>query len=156
MPSRFDKSPNAVSHQDAKPQLYHERLVEHYEDPYHRGECPSPTHAAEVQSAGGDMVAFELTLISGKVREAWFDGEGDLPSQAVASLICEWIEGRSVEELTQVDAIGLAEELGVDATSEILPAVELGRSGILLALDTPTVDDEADAFFQGPHLGEEC
>ena len=48
-------------------QIYQEHIMDHYEDPYHRGSCPDPTHAHEDDNPlCGDVISVELRI----------DGEG--------------------------------------------------------------------------------
>lgn len=81
--------------------IYQERILDHHEQPYHRGRSPKATHAHEDDNPlCGDFVHVDLTIDGqGIVREAWFDGDGCCISQAAASMLMEAIEGQSVEEL---------------------------------------------------------
>jgi len=69
--------------------IYEEHVLDHYEDPYHRGPFDEATHAHEADNPlCGDEIHIDLKLNSdGKVAEAWFDGEGFGISQASASMV---------------------------------------------------------------------
>lgn len=86
--------------------IYEEHVLPHYEDPYHRGHCDGVTHAHEGDNPlCGDVVRVEIRLDDeGRVREAWFDGDGCTVSQASASMLMEKIEGMTVAELKQFSA----------------------------------------------------
>lgn len=81
--------------------IYQERILDHHEQPYHRGRSPRATHAHEDDNPlCGDFVHVDLAIDpAGNVREAWFDGDGCCISQAAASMLMQAIEGKSVEEL---------------------------------------------------------
>jgi nitrogen fixation NifU-like protein len=81
--------------------IYQERILDHHEQPYHRGRSPRATHAHEDDNPlCGDFIHVDLAIDpQGKVEEAWFDGDGCCISQAAASILMEAIEGRNVEEL---------------------------------------------------------
>lgn len=81
--------------------IYQERILDHHEQPYHRGRSPKATHAHEDDNPlCGDFVHVDLTIDhEGIVREAWFNGDGCCISQAAASMLMEAIEGQSVAEL---------------------------------------------------------
>lgn len=81
--------------------IYQERILDHHEQPYHRGRSPKATHAHEDDNPlCGDFIHVDLTIDpEGIVREAWFNGDGCCISQAAASMLMEAIEGQSVEEL---------------------------------------------------------
>ena len=87
-------------------ELYQEHVLDHFEDPYHRGQCPHPTHVHEDDNPlCGDVVRIELQIdAAGTVREAWFDGDGCCVSQASASMLLEAIDGKTVEEIKSFTA----------------------------------------------------
>lgn len=89
----------------AEEDIYREHVLDHYEDPYHRGTCPGATHAhADDNPLCGDTVHVELRIEDGVIREAWFAGEGCCISQACASMLVERLEGMTVEELSRFTA----------------------------------------------------
>ena len=90
---------------DDEEEIYQEHVLDHYEDPYHRGHCGGATHAHEDDNPlCGDVVQVELRIEDGKVRAAWFDGEGCCISLASASMLMEEIEGRTVEQIKEFGA----------------------------------------------------
>ncbi len=86
--------------------IYQDHVLDHYEDPYHRGHCQRPTHMHEDDNPlCGDVVHIEMRIDSGgKIAEAWFAGEGCCISQASASMLMEKIEGKTVEEIRSFSA----------------------------------------------------
>lgn len=92
-------------------ELYQEHILDHYEDPYHRGSCPGATHAHEDDNPlCGDFVRVELRIDDeGKVKEAFFDGDGCCISQASASMITEQLEGKTIEEVRNFTAEDMLE-----------------------------------------------
>ena len=99
-------------------EIYQEHILEHYEDPYHRGRCPRATHAHEDDNPlCGDFIHVELHIDpQGVVREAYFDGEGCCISQAAASMLMEAVEGKTVEEVEQFRAEDMLRLFGVRLT----------------------------------------
>jgi len=95
-------------------EIYQDHVLDHYEDPYHRGHLATATHAHEDDNPlCGDQVHVELRIgPDGKVEEAWFDGEGCCISQASASMLMEAIEGKSVKELQDFRAEHMLELFG--------------------------------------------
>ena len=86
-------------------EIYQEHVLDHYEDPYHRGHCGDATHAHEDDNPlCGDVVRVELRIDDGRVQEAWFDGEGCCISLASASMLVEQLEGKTVEEVKNFNA----------------------------------------------------
>ena len=58
-------------------EIYQEHVLDHYDDPYHRGRCPRPTHTHEDDNPlCGDVVKVELRIEDDHVREAWIKDFG--------------------------------------------------------------------------------
>ena len=87
-------------------ELYQEHILDHHEDPFHRGTLPDATHAHEDKNPlCGDVVRIELKLNSaGKIEDLYFSGEGCVISQASASMLLEEMYGKSLEELKAFSA----------------------------------------------------
>ena len=87
-------------------EIYQEHILEHHEDPFHRGHLPTATHAHEENNPlCGDVVRIELELgDDGKIQDCYFDGTGCVISQASASMLLEKMQGQSVEEAKQFSA----------------------------------------------------
>jgi len=95
-------------------EIYQEHVMDHYEDPYHRGHCPNATHAHQDDNPlCGDVVRVELEVTpDGKIEQAWFDGDGCCISQAAASMLMEEIEGKLVDEVRKFSAEQMLELFG--------------------------------------------
>lgn len=98
--------------------IYQEHILDHYEDPYHRGRCAHPTHAHEDDNPlCGDFVHIELALDpSGKIDEIYFDGDGCCISQAAASMLVERFDGRTIDEVKDFKAEDMLELFGAKLT----------------------------------------
>ena len=82
--------------------LYQEHILDHYEDPFHRGCCPGATHEHEEKNPlCGDVINIQLKLDADgkKVEDGYFDGEGCVISLASASMLLEELHGKTVEEV---------------------------------------------------------
>jgi nitrogen fixation NifU-like protein len=81
--------------------LYQDRILDHYEQPFHRGSCPFATHCHEATNPlCGDRIKIELRINKeGCVEEAYFQGHGCCVSQSAASMLVEHCQGKSVESL---------------------------------------------------------
>ena len=81
-------------------ELYQEHILDHYEDPFHRGHCPHTTHAHEDDNPlCGDVVRIELDMgdNAAQIAEAYFNGDGCCISQASASMLVEHVIGKSID-----------------------------------------------------------
>jgi nitrogen fixation NifU-like protein len=87
-------------------ELYQEHILDHYEDPFHRGHLPAATHVHEENNPlCGDVVRIELQLgPDGKIVDAFFTGQGCVISQASASMLLEQMQGKSVDDVKRFSA----------------------------------------------------
>ncbi|MCC7474079.1 MAG: SUF system NifU family Fe-S cluster assembly protein [Pirellulales bacterium] len=87
-------------------ELYQEHILDHYEDPFHRGHLATATHAHEDNNPlCGDVVRIELELgADGRICDCYFSGQGCVISQASASMLLERLQGKTVEEAKQFSA----------------------------------------------------
>ncbi|QDV44114.1 NifU-like protein [Stieleria neptunia] len=141
--------------------IYEEHVLDHYEDPYHRGELATATHGDEGKNPlCGDVIQVMLRLgADGKIEEAWFDGEGCVISQASASMLIEAIEGKTVEEAKEFTANQMLELFGPQLTPNrqkcCLLSWRVLQSALHAPLDESADDDDAGPHFGGPSLSEE-
>jgi nitrogen fixation NifU-like protein len=82
-------------------ELYQDRILDHYEEPFHRGRCPGATHAHEDENPlCGDIVRVELAIEpDGTIRDAYFDGDGCCISQASASMLIQRFNGTRIDDV---------------------------------------------------------
>ena len=99
-------------------ELYQEHILDHFEQPFHRGRCPLATHAHEDDNPlCGDQVRIELSVApDGRIAQAWFNGDGCCISQAAASMLIEKIEGRTVDEVKNMAAAEMLQLFGAKLT----------------------------------------
>lgn len=99
-------------------ELYQERILEHYEEPYHRGHASRPTHAHEDDNPlCGDFIHIDLAIdSSGRIKEAYFDGDGCCISQASASMLIEEMDGKTVDDVKNFTADDMLKLFGAKLT----------------------------------------
>lgn len=144
-------------------ETYKEHVLDHYEDPYHRGPCAGATHRHEDDNPlCGDVIAVELTVDGdGVIEEAWFDGDGCCISQSAASMLVEKIEGKTIEEVHQFSADDMLELFQAKLTPNrqkcCLLSWKVLQSAVYSPLDGDTGEGEAtgEPKFSGPSLEEE-
>ncbi len=100
-------------------EIYDDYILDHYECPYHKGHIASPTCAhSEKNPLCGDQIRLELKLDeSGRVAEAFFNGKGCAISQAAASILCQHVEGKTLDELRGFQAPEMLRLLKVPLTA---------------------------------------
>jgi nitrogen fixation NifU-like protein len=139
-------------------EIYQDHVLDHYEDPYHRGHCEHATHHHEGNNPlCGDVISVELRVNpDGKVVEAWFEGEGCCISQASASMLMEAVEGKSVEEVKKFSAEDMLKLFGPRLTPNRQKCCLLSWRVLQAAFHSPIAEqDSSSSSFGGPNLGEE-
>ena len=136
-------------------EIYQEHVMDHYEEPYHRGACEGKTHEHEDDNPlCGDVVHVELKIHDGKIEEAWFDGDGCCISQASASMLMEAIEGKTLDELRDYSAEEMLNLFGARLTPNRQKCCLLSWRVVQTAVHSPIADGDGPTF-SGPNLGEE-
>jgi len=87
-------------------EIYQDHILDHYEDPFHRGRCAGATHShSDKNPLCGDVVSIQLKLDGGgKIEDVFFDGEGCVISQASASMLVEALHGKTVADVQRFSA----------------------------------------------------
>lgn len=95
-------------------EIYQEHILDHYEDPFHRGRLALCTHAHEDKNPlCGDVVRIELAIDEkGRIKDLFFDGQGCVISQASASMLLEEMAGKSVDQVKKFSAEQMLELYG--------------------------------------------
>lgn len=145
-------------------ELYQEHVLDHYEDPFHRGTCPHPTHAHEDDNPlCGDVVRMEARIdANGVLQDLWFEGDGCCISQASASMLVEQMQGKSVDDVKHFTAEDMLKLFQASLTPNrqkcCLLSWRVLQSTIFSPIDNTSGDDSSQApspTFGGPDLGEE-
>jgi nitrogen fixation protein NifU and related proteins len=99
--------------------LYQENILDHYENPYHRGIMEHPTlEFRDLNPLCGDEVCIQARLDEhGRLAEVCFEGKGCVISLAAASMLLEELEGKSLPEVKQFDRQAMLDLLGIPLTA---------------------------------------
>lgn len=94
--------------------LFRDHILDHYKNPRCHGTLERPD--ARVQDANplcGDRLSMDFRFAEGRVAQVRFTGTGCSISLASASLLCEAIEGKTLEEVKAFTREDVLELLGV-------------------------------------------
>lgn len=99
--------------------MYQEHILEHYENPYNRMTIAQPTlELRDLNPLCGDEVRIQARLDDqGHLAQVGFDGKGCIISLAAASMLMEAVEGKSLDEVKQMDRQTMLDLLGVPLTT---------------------------------------
>jgi len=128
-------------------EIYQEHILDHYEDPYHRGHLDHATHHHQDDNPlCGDVVRVDLKIDDeGKVVEAFFDGEGCCISQASASMLIEKVEGQSIDFVKEFTAEDMLALFGAQLTPNRQKCCLLSWRVLQSAIYAPCGDDTGQA-----------
>lgn len=92
-------------------------LLDHYESPYHKGILETATHTCHEQSKiSGDWIELQLQISDDRIEQAYFQGQGSIVTLAAASILCQYIQGKSTAEIHNLQAQMLLDLLRVPLT----------------------------------------
>ena len=126
--------------------LYRENILDHYRHPRNRGTLEDPDITYEdANPLCGDRIRMDLRVRDGRIEAIRFSGVGCSISQAAASMLCESVEGRTLDEVKGIgrqdvlDMIGI--ELGPVRLKCALLALKTMKAGVYGIGAAAEVDD---------------
>ncbi|WP_290816521.1 Fe-S cluster assembly sulfur transfer protein SufU [Halovivax sp.] len=99
--------------------MYRQQILDHYKNPRNYGELEDPTfsHVGENPMCG-DEIRIDVDLSEdgdeAVIEAVAFSGDGCAISQAAASMLSSELQGKTVDELLEMDRDDVTELLGVD------------------------------------------
>lgn len=115
--------------------LYHSRLLDHYQYPRKKGTLESPTFCSGVHNPScGDSILMQGIIKDGVLQVCKFQAQGCVISCAAASLLADKVEGQTVADIrgytsqTMLDLVELP--LGPTRLRCALLALEALQTGL--------------------------
>ena len=95
--------------------LFRENILDHHRHPRCHGSIENPDLAFEdANPLCGDRIRMEFKVRDGVLETVRFSGHGCSISQAAASMLCEHVEGRTLEEIKRLGRDDVLEMLGIE------------------------------------------
>jgi len=93
-------------------------ILDHYENPRNYGEMAEADVHVEGGNPGcGDLITIYIKVKDGRLAKVSYVGEGCTISQAAASMLTEMVQGKTIEELQELDHQVLVEVLGEESVN---------------------------------------
>ena len=110
-------------------------ILDHYENPRHHGTMENPDVVMRGGNPGcGDSVTMYVRLDGGeRVADVSFEGEGCTISQAAASIVTEKVIGKTLAEVTGLDARIVVDEMGREVVANRLRCATLALNTLKAA-----------------------
>ena len=95
--------------------LYKETILDHYKNPRNFGDLPQPDAEFEDRNPlCGDEMGVQIKLEGDRIADLRFHGQGCAISQAAASITSDELIGMTVQEIKELDADWVLEQLGIE------------------------------------------
>ena len=95
--------------------LYRDYILDHYKQPRNFGELEQrDLDAHDYNPLCGDELGVHIVVEDGKVKDLRFHGQGCAISQAAASITSDELIGMPVEEIQELGADWVIEQLGIE------------------------------------------
>ena len=126
--------------------FYREEILDHYFGSSQRGRLDHPSLSADgTNPLCGDAIHIDLAVDEqGTISAARFDGAGCAISQAAASMLTDYLEGRTTDEARAVSAEEMLKMLKIPFTPARLKCALLGWKTVQKAL-TPKAEPDQPA-----------
>ena len=96
-------------------ELFREHILEHYQHPRCKGTITDPDLSFEdANPLCGDRIRMDFRLDGDTLAEVKFSGHGCSISQAAASMLCEFVEGKKLDEIKKLGREDMLEMLGIE------------------------------------------
>lgn len=94
--------------------IYKELLTDHYKHPRNKGKLRNSNYSSKHYNPScGDAISFEILVQDGIVADVAFDGYGCVISQATASILGEYIKGKTMHDVAAITAEQIQELIGL-------------------------------------------
>ena len=94
--------------------LFRENILDHYKHPRNKGTLEHPDITYEdANPLCGDRIRMDIQVKDDRIDQVRFSGVGCSISQAAASMLCERIAGRPLEEIRAITRDDVLEMLGI-------------------------------------------
>jgi nitrogen fixation NifU-like protein len=109
------EGPGGSGMRDVDDELFRENILDHYRHPRNRGTLESPDISYEdANPLCGDRIRVDVNVRDGRIADVRFSGIGCSISQAAASMLCEAIEGKTLEEVKRLGRQDVLDMIGIE------------------------------------------
>ena len=115
--------------------MYAEELIYNYEHPKNKGVMQSPSAQMHEENVScGDKITIYIKLGDGKVKDVSFDGTGCVISMGTASILTDFLKGKTIAEIEAFGKDKLLELISIDPGPARMHCATLSLRAIRKAL----------------------
>jgi nitrogen fixation NifU-like protein len=116
-------------------EIYSEIILDHFKNPKNFGKLENPTASArDLNPACGDVIEISLNIEDSAINEIMFEGQGCAISQATASMLTEFVKGKTVSYVMKMQPYDLFNLIGITLSPVRAKCALLSLSVMKLAL----------------------
>ena len=87
-------------------ELYREHILEHSKHPRNQGQLDAPTHEQTLSNPlCGDRITVQFVCHDARIEAIRFTARGCAICVAAASLMTEWVEGKTIDDVSAMRAL---------------------------------------------------
>jgi len=106
--------------------LYKEIILDHYQNPIHRGKLEGGIEAGEVNMSCGDSLKIFAKIEKGVIVDAKFEGGGCAISMAAVDMLLDTVIGKSLVDVKKMSGEEIEKMMGVELTTSRKKCAYLG------------------------------
>ena len=111
--------------------IYQEIILDHYHSPHNFGELDSADLNAEVSNSScGDKIYMQAKVKNDRIIVIKFKGVGCAISLASASLLTDFVKGKTIKELKKINTSTILDLLGIELSLNRLKCALLPLEGL--------------------------
>lgn len=104
--------------------LYREVMKDHYSNPRNKGLKGYKESSHKFNPSCGDDITIEADIENGKLKNVCHDGKGCLICCSSASVMCEVLEGKTIEEANKLIQTFFQMLMGENVSDEVIEELE--------------------------------
>lgn len=105
--------------------LYSDIILDYAKNDRYKKEIPDALESEGKNLSCGDEITIYLKVEDNIIKEASFKGHGCIISQASAAMMCEYIEGKTVEEAERIFSEVIKMSQGKEYDEELIDGMDI-------------------------------
>lgn len=111
--------------------IYQDIILEYYRNPRNVGHLKSATNQTSLKNPlCGDTIEMEIVEKDGVVQEIAYTGSGCAISQASASMLTDFVKGKTKDEIKKIDKDVITDMLGIELSPNRLKCALLSLEAL--------------------------
>lgn len=106
--------------------IYKEIILDHYQNPVHKGKIDDGIEAGEVNMSCGDSLKIFVKIDKGKIVDAKFEGLGCAISIAAVDMLLDKVIGMALLDVKKMSGSEIEKMMGVELTPSRKKCAYLG------------------------------